>query len=174
MISMSTRTAIFKEQEDGTFQGIYCHHDGYIEGVGRILNSFYQDPKDIQKVIDERRGLSCLGVKPKVFYEYGNTRHRNLMFHDWRKFSLYVRDEYELYVAKSLEEIRLFEYMTLTDGDKVDGWLKKIDGNEVFIPFRGSDNNGYLYVQLRSGEWLVSIMNHNSDMTEFKSLSNYF
>lgn len=28
---MGTRTAIFKEQADGTYQGIYCHWDGYIE-----------------------------------------------------------------------------------------------------------------------------------------------
>ncbi len=26
---MGTRTAIFKEQADGTYQGIYCHWDGY-------------------------------------------------------------------------------------------------------------------------------------------------
>ncbi|MUN83853.1 hypothetical protein EZ054_13565 [Enterococcus faecalis] len=33
---MGTRTAIFKEQADGTYQGIYCHWDGYIEGVGAV------------------------------------------------------------------------------------------------------------------------------------------
>ncbi len=52
---MGTRTAIFKEQADGTYQGIYCHWDGYIEGVGAVLYEHYQDPEKIQKVINQKK-----------------------------------------------------------------------------------------------------------------------
>ena len=51
---MSTRTAIFKEQVDGTFQGIYCQSDGYIEGVGAMLYNYYQDTEKVQRLIDRK------------------------------------------------------------------------------------------------------------------------
>lgn len=34
---MGTRTAIFKEQADGTYQGIYCHWDGLYRGRRRCF-----------------------------------------------------------------------------------------------------------------------------------------
>ena len=49
---MSTRTAIFKEQENGTFKGIYCHHDGYLEGVGYTLLKHYQDPEKVKALLE--------------------------------------------------------------------------------------------------------------------------
>ncbi|EPH71424.1 hypothetical protein D929_02206, partial [Enterococcus faecalis 02-MB-P-10] len=62
---MGTRSAIFKEQKDGTFQGIYCHWDGYIEGVGAVLYEHYQDPRKTQRLINQKKALSSLGVKGK-------------------------------------------------------------------------------------------------------------
>jgi hypothetical protein len=37
--------------EDGGITAIYCHYDGYVEGVGRILNEHYQDPEKIKKLL---------------------------------------------------------------------------------------------------------------------------
>lgn len=34
---MSTRSRIGIEGEDGTIRSIYCHHDGYLDGVGSEL-----------------------------------------------------------------------------------------------------------------------------------------
>lgn len=38
---MSTRSAIGITNEDGTVFGIYCHWDGYLEGVGKTLFENY-------------------------------------------------------------------------------------------------------------------------------------
>ena len=70
---MSTRTAIFKEQVDGTFQGIYCQSDGYIEGVGAMLYNYYQDTEKVQRLIDYCKALSNVGISEKVrIIEYAN------------------------------------------------------------------------------------------------------
>lgn len=34
---MATRSMIYKEQQDGTLKGIYCHWDGCLEYNGSIL-----------------------------------------------------------------------------------------------------------------------------------------
>lgn len=48
---MSTRSMIFKENQDGTFTGIYCHFDGYPEHNGRILRNFYATEEQVDKLI---------------------------------------------------------------------------------------------------------------------------
>lgn len=128
----------------------------------------------IQKVINQKKGLSCLGVKENVLYEYDNVGCRELTCCGWHEFCLYVRPETEMYLAQSLEEIREQQYLTLTDLDRIDGWTELVEGKVTFTPYRGSDNNGYLYAQRQSGEWLVSTMNCNGDMKDFEPLSKYF
>ena len=39
---MSTRCRIGIENKNGTITSIYCHHDGYLEGVGEILVNHYK------------------------------------------------------------------------------------------------------------------------------------
>lgn len=41
---MSTRSFIGIKEPDGKVRGIYCHYDGYPEGVGRTLTENYTDP----------------------------------------------------------------------------------------------------------------------------------
>lgn len=52
---MSTRSYIVieRKKEDGTkwYEGIYCHHDGYPSGNGRILQENYQDRELVEKLI---------------------------------------------------------------------------------------------------------------------------
>jgi hypothetical protein len=38
---MATRSRIAIENQDGTVTSIYCHHDGYVDGVGRTLFENY-------------------------------------------------------------------------------------------------------------------------------------
>ncbi|WP_349584133.1 hypothetical protein [Leuconostoc citreum] len=164
---MSTRTAIFKEQNDGTFQGIYCHHDGYIEGVGAALIKYYHDPSKIQTVIDAGKSLSSIGVSNEVrrYYDERNDLHND---NGELKYCLYVGEDTDL------EQIRTFKYLTLTNHDEVDGYHEHIAGKDIFVPCRGSDNNGYLYVQKQSGQWLISTQKNDGEMTQFKPLSSYF
>ena len=154
---MSTRTAIFKEQENGTFKGIYCHHDGYLEGVGYTLLKHYQDPEKTQKLIDQKRVLSSLGENTEVKLSC-NEKGEWLSDRDSEYYCTAVRFEYEQFIAEKLNELQMLDYLTVNENDEIQGFTQKdTDDNEVFTPFRGSDNNGYVYVQMLDGQWLVSI-----------------
>ena len=48
---MGTRSRIGMKQADGSVKSIYCHWDGYIEGVGKELAENYQDPLKVEKLI---------------------------------------------------------------------------------------------------------------------------
>lgn len=58
---MSTRSLIWQEQGDGSFKGIYCHHDGYIKGVGETLLKYYANYDRLTRLIN-LGGLSSLGM----------------------------------------------------------------------------------------------------------------
>lgn len=47
---MSTRSAIIHKTETG-YAGIYCHFDGYIDGVGKTLQEHYQDAGKVARLI---------------------------------------------------------------------------------------------------------------------------
>lgn len=47
---MSTRSLIAIENPDGTCRSIYCHHDGYPDGVGYVLRGFYNTPEAIAEL----------------------------------------------------------------------------------------------------------------------------
>jgi hypothetical protein len=45
---MSTRSMIGIQQEDGKIEAIYCHYDGYPEGVGQTLADHYQTTDKVE------------------------------------------------------------------------------------------------------------------------------
>lgn len=49
---MATRSAIGFLEYDGSVTGIYCHWDGYLEGVGATLAQYYTDIDKVLKLID--------------------------------------------------------------------------------------------------------------------------
>lgn len=49
---MSTRCNIALESLDGTIRAIYCHHDGYPEGVGATLATYYRTEEKINGLLD--------------------------------------------------------------------------------------------------------------------------
>jgi hypothetical protein len=51
-MKMATRSAIGFQEFDGTVTGIYCHWDGYLEGVGRTLVENYSDLNTVLALID--------------------------------------------------------------------------------------------------------------------------
>lgn len=57
---MSTRSTIWIENKNGTFDGIYCHWDGYPENNGVILYNHYRDEEKIRSLIG-LGSLSSLG-----------------------------------------------------------------------------------------------------------------
>ena len=50
-VSMSTRSTISIQNEDGTVLTVYCHFDGYPEHNGRILLDHYNDEKLARELI---------------------------------------------------------------------------------------------------------------------------
>lgn len=56
---MGTRSRIAVKRDEG-YESIYCHWDGYPEGVGATLNAFYTDEDKINELI-ALGDLSTLG-----------------------------------------------------------------------------------------------------------------
>jgi len=46
-----TRSNIGIEAKNGSIKYIYCHWDGYVNGVGATLLKYYKDPKKIKELI---------------------------------------------------------------------------------------------------------------------------
>lgn len=67
---MSTRSAIIEKTATG-YRGIYCHYDGYLEGVGQTLLEHYGDPAKVSRLLD-LRDISVLGerVEPTGPHSY--------------------------------------------------------------------------------------------------------
>jgi hypothetical protein len=49
---MGTRSSIGIKSEDGTIKAIYCHWDGYPEGVGSILAEYYNHKDKAEELIN--------------------------------------------------------------------------------------------------------------------------
>lgn len=75
---MSTRSNIGVRNTDGTIDYIYCHFDGYPEGVGKKLISSYQDMDRVNELM-KLGDLSSLGeeIGEKSVFDNYLTRARN-------------------------------------------------------------------------------------------------
>jgi hypothetical protein len=59
---MATRSTIAVRLEDGSVRSVYCHFDGYPDGVGATLREHYTDPAKIEQLLD-LGDLSVLDVE---------------------------------------------------------------------------------------------------------------
>jgi hypothetical protein len=66
---MATRSRIGIENENGTISSIYCHFDGYPDGVGKTLKEHYTDRNKIQSLID-LGDISSLGEQVSTMDEH--------------------------------------------------------------------------------------------------------
>jgi hypothetical protein len=48
---MATRSRIAIEKESGSVNSIYCHFDGYVDGVGKTLQNDYTDRSKVEELI---------------------------------------------------------------------------------------------------------------------------
>ena len=69
---MSTRSFIGIQHPDGTVHGIYCHHDGYLEGVGATLKAHYTTVRQVLDLV-ALGSLSSLGED----LDYTQAYHRD-------------------------------------------------------------------------------------------------
>lgn len=49
---MATRSTIAIQEEDSTIRAIYCHWDGYPEGVGATLAEYYNSKEEAEALIN--------------------------------------------------------------------------------------------------------------------------
>lgn len=52
LLTESTRSRIGIMDKNGKIKSIYCHFDGYLQGVGQILKKYYKDPQKVKQLID--------------------------------------------------------------------------------------------------------------------------
>jgi hypothetical protein len=48
---MATRSSITAKISDGTFKSIYCHFDGYVDGVGKTLIDNYNTQEKVDALV---------------------------------------------------------------------------------------------------------------------------
>lgn len=71
VLNMSTRSRIGILNPDATITSVYCHNDGYIEGVGTTLTTHYTDEAKIRALID-LGDLSSVGPPAGVLHSFSN------------------------------------------------------------------------------------------------------
>jgi len=92
---MSTRSLIGRLNADGTVTYVYCHYDGYLDGVGAKLHDFYQDASKVDELIG-------LGSLSSIGEHIGEKHDFNWMENIWnehgydpRTYSTEVKAKYD-------------------------------------------------------------------------------
>lgn len=76
---MSTRSTIGVIQPNGSVIGVYCHFDGYLDGVGKTLNKYYRDPAKVKELMTlGRNGISVLGKEIGEKQDFNKPADRKL------------------------------------------------------------------------------------------------
>lgn len=73
---MATRSMIGIQQEDGKVRAIYCHYDGYPEGVGQTLADYYQTTDKVEALLN-LGDLSVLSNEIGEKQDFDNRETRN-------------------------------------------------------------------------------------------------
>ena len=74
---MATRSNIAIENQDGTVSAIYCHYDGYIDGVGKKLYENYTTKEKMEQLIT-LGDISSLGENKETTVAYHRDRGEKL------------------------------------------------------------------------------------------------
>lgn len=114
---MATRSTISVVLPNGTVQSVYCHWDGYLDGVGKTLKEYYNT---IERAMLITEGGPISSLSPKYAYDEANP-HQSNKLHSYDKPAddvtvVYVRDRGEKLV-KTATFSSLEQYCS-NDGDK--------------------------------------------------------
>ena len=147
---MSTRCRIGIENKNGTITSIYCHHDGYLEGVGEILVNHYKAEEKIRKLM-ELGDMSSLGTEPVE--NLRGWENSGLGTTDWTKAYKELHPENQCVIYKTRGE---------------DCPAKTHKSIEEYQKYSRDCWGEYAYL-FRDGEWFVL----EYDDPELKSVKNY-
>jgi hypothetical protein len=75
---MATRSRIAIENQDGSVTSVYCHWDGYVDGVGKTLNQHY-NTKDKVEALIELGNLSSLDETLETTVAYARDQGDDLI-----------------------------------------------------------------------------------------------
>lgn len=64
-------------ETNGNYMGIYCHHDGYVEGVGKELLEHYNSYDKAKNLIIPGNCSSVHSSDADYYTDYGETYERN-------------------------------------------------------------------------------------------------
>jgi hypothetical protein len=95
---MATRSLIAYKNKDDTFNVVYCHFDGYLDGVGKVLSENYLTEESVNNLIS-MGDMSTLGktLDECDFYaNHGETLkvRRNLTFEEFMQKAKDLWTEY--------------------------------------------------------------------------------
>jgi hypothetical protein len=128
-VYMSTNSHIGIINLDGTVETIYCHFDGYIDGVGKTLFHYYYTENKVRELLT-LGSLSSLGSLIGEKHKIGRSPN-----HDWCVSYLRDRGEsdstsrrFDCLASANLDR----EYTYLFDV-KTNSWIVKYNNND-FIP----------------------------------------
>lgn len=77
---MSTHAAIIRKVAENQYEGIYCHYDGYEEGVGACLREHYQAEAKVAALI-ALGAISSLEPELEQTDAYHRDRGEDLIIH---------------------------------------------------------------------------------------------
>ena len=98
---MATRSTIAIENNDGTVSQVYCHWDGYLEGVGKTILEHYNTREAVEKLL-AGGSISSLGEYVSDDEKSFNKKHDD-------------EDDYTVYYTYRGEVIVIEEFESLSD-----------------------------------------------------------
>ena len=113
---MSTRSRIAIENQNGSVTSIYCHFDGYISGVGKLLKEYYTTQAKVEALI-ELGNISSLDMTPSSTITYHRDRNEDLC----KTSYLCVEDLFDLGFQSGEEYVYCFTKNNI--------WLVNEDGS---------------------------------------------
>ena len=120
---MSTRSFIAVKKEDKSYDAIYCHFDGYPEGVGAMLLENYNTKELIEKLISNG-DMSSIGKTTKECVFYHRDREEELNISRYK-----TKAELDkAYRASWCQYLYIFnEDVWYCNGEKLEEVLKEIE-----------------------------------------------
>lgn len=149
---MATRSMIYKEEQDGTLKGIYCHWDGYLEYNGSILLEHYSEPDKLEKLL-ALGDISSLGEELEVSEAVRLYGHYYYISEDFKALS----DEEQERLKNEASSGKYTVAYHRDFGEKMNPndiiTLEEQKQGKHLFEKKGVD---YIYIQDKNGVWYVN------------------
>jgi hypothetical protein len=93
---MATRSFIALKESDSSYTSVYCHWDGYPEGVGQTLKESYSNIEDVKTLL-KGGDMSSLGktINETVYY---TQKGEDLHITKSNSLNELIKNAYDVYV----------------------------------------------------------------------------